>query len=352
MRTCWLWVALPVLMACGAAEEPARTASEPAESRSLLRLEELSFTDIDRLDRERTVFFLTFGNLEEHGPHLPVGSDFYLALGVRDGVVERLERAYPDYAFVAMPVVPLGEGGANDVAHEFDHVGTYGVRYRTLRDVAVDLGSAIARQGFRIILLIHSHGMPLHNLALSDAARFVSERYGVRMVNVTSLAYGEGFPSAELLEEHLGVGWEERVGVELHAGAAETSLNLHFRGDLVKPDYARYTLFFAADLAQFLRTHEGTQGWRGYWGDPSLASPDLGAALAEDLIARSYRIADRVLRGDNLSDLVAYPGALLDLPEAQSLMALLLQRYARQAREFQDWLSAGSGDAGSAPGVR
>ncbi|HEX9582418.1 MAG TPA: hypothetical protein VF970_15040 [Gemmatimonadales bacterium] len=52
-------------------------ASRPAGERdpSVLQLEELSYTDIDALDRERAVFVLTFGNLEEHGPHLPVGSD-------------------------------------------------------------------------------------------------------------------------------------------------------------------------------------------------------------------------------------------------------------------------------------
>ena len=52
----------------------------------VLKLEELTYTDIDRLDRNRTVFILTFGNLEEHGPHLPVGSDYFQAIAFRDGV--------------------------------------------------------------------------------------------------------------------------------------------------------------------------------------------------------------------------------------------------------------------------
>ena len=56
---CALAIVVAVVMAQGAGR--------------VLKLEELTYTDIDRLDRNRTVFVLTFGNLEEHGPHLPVG---------------------------------------------------------------------------------------------------------------------------------------------------------------------------------------------------------------------------------------------------------------------------------------
>lgn len=74
----------------------------------VLKLEELTFADVDRLDRARTIFLLTFGNLEEHGPHLPVGSDYFHAVGIRDGLITRLEQAHADYDFVIVPVVPLG----------------------------------------------------------------------------------------------------------------------------------------------------------------------------------------------------------------------------------------------------
>ena len=82
------------------------------------------------------------------------------------------------------------------------------------------LGSSIARQGFEKILLFHSHGAPLHNLAFSEAADFVSERHGVRMVNVSSRVFGTGFYSSEILAEFLGDDWEERIGFEGHAGVS------------------------------------------------------------------------------------------------------------------------------------
>jgi len=200
------------------------TGSAARQAEPVLKLEELTYTDIDQLDRSRTVFILTFGNLEEHGPHLPVGSDYFQATAFRDGVVERLVKAHRDYTFVIVPVVPLGEGGANDVAGQPEHVGTFSVRFETLRDVAIDLGSAIAQQGFRTILLVHFHGRPLHSVAFNDAAAYVSDRYSVRMVNLTSLVFGEqGLYSTSVMEKHLGKDWRERIGFESHAGAAETS---------------------------------------------------------------------------------------------------------------------------------
>lgn len=39
------------------------------------KLEELRWPQIDSLDRARTLFILPTGMIEEHGPHLPVGSD-------------------------------------------------------------------------------------------------------------------------------------------------------------------------------------------------------------------------------------------------------------------------------------
>ena len=49
----------------------------------VLRLEKLTFVEIDRLDRKKSIFFLTMGNLEQHGPHLPVGADYFQAIGIR-----------------------------------------------------------------------------------------------------------------------------------------------------------------------------------------------------------------------------------------------------------------------------
>lgn len=308
----------------------------------VLQLEELTWTDIASLDRQKTIWFLTFGNMEEHGPHLPVASDYFQALAVRDGLIERLRAKHPDYTFVLFPVIPLGEGGANDFALELDHPGTYAVRFETLRNVAIDIGSAIARKGFQHIFLIHGHGTPLHNVAFSEAAAFVSEKRGARMVNITSYVFGDGFYSDTVLERHLGQGWQQRIGFEGHAGAAESSANLAVRPGLVRPEYKELPPFVAADMEAFLSTYAHKEGWRGYWGAPSEASAALGRDLLADFVSRSERIAEMALAGEDLSQLPVYPQSLESLlatsAAAQVVGKNIEERYARDTAEIQEWL--------------
>lgn len=338
-----MWRMLMLALLLGAGSTPLAAAGR------VLKLEELTFTDIDRLDRQKSIVLLTFGNLEEHGPHLPVGSDYFQAIAVREGLVERLRRAHPDYDLVLVPIVPLGEGGANDVAFQFDHVGTFAVRFETLRAVALDLGASMARQGFRTVFLTHCHGSPLHNIAFTDAAAFVSEHYKVRMVNLTSLVFGEGFYSSKVMEKYLGKNWEAEIGFEGHAGAAETSANLSARGDLVKPDHTRLPMFKAKDMPEFLRTHERATGWKGYWGAPAKASKAMGKELIEDFADRSFRIAERALAGEDLSRLPVYPLSMPPMPEANVLLQKVGGRYAEQAAAIESWLRKREAAAGPRP---
>jgi creatinine amidohydrolase/Fe(II)-dependent formamide hydrolase-like protein len=64
----------------------------------VLNLENLTAPELDALDREATVFLLTFGNLEAHGPYLPVGSDLFLATGLRDRVVAEVRKGWQQQA--------------------------------------------------------------------------------------------------------------------------------------------------------------------------------------------------------------------------------------------------------------
>lgn len=286
------------------------TPETTTESRApILKLEELSFTDIDRLDRQKSVFVLAFGNLEEHGPHLPVGSDYFQVIGLRDGMLERLRRQDADHTFVLVPLVPLGEGGFNDLARQFDHVGTFGIRFETLRAVATDLGASIANMGFQHIWLLHFHGMPFHNIAFTQAAAYVTQRYNAHMVNLTSLIFGAGFYSSEVVTQHVGPDWETELGLTGHADMTETAANLYLRGDLVKPEYKTLPPLIVKDFEELGRLYQRTE-FQGYMGAPGRASAALGQDLINDLIERGVGFANRALAGEDLSGLPVFPDVL------------------------------------------
>jgi creatinine amidohydrolase len=342
MRSKWTILAL-VLFASFACTTPAQQreaegAEQPfSAGEGVLKLEELTYPEIEDLDREWSIFFLTFGNLEEHGPHIPIGSDYYQATAVRDQLIECLQAEHPDYEFVVVPVIPLGEGGANDLARQFEHIGTFAIRYSTLRDVTIDIAASIASKGFENIFLIHGHGSPFHNVAFNEAAAFVSERYDVSMVNITSLMFGEGFYSDAVVTRHLGDGWQEEIGITGHSGTAETSANLYLH-DLVKPVYWELEPFVVEELAGIFRIHERS-GWQGYWSDPSRASAEMGEDLINDFVERSLRIAEMALAGEDLSGLPVYPDDLPPMPGMDTWEREVVARYAAQQTEIEAWLA-------------
>jgi creatinine amidohydrolase/Fe(II)-dependent formamide hydrolase-like protein len=321
-------VVLVVASACG--QQESSDIDDPADPNvsSALKLEQLTYPQIDQLDRDKSIFILTFGNLEEHGPHIAIGADTYQAVAVRDGLVKRLQESHPDYSVVLVPVIPLGEGGANVLAHEFTHIGTYAVRYDTLRAVAIDMGAAIAANGFKHIFLIHHHGAPLHNIAFSEAAEFVSDRFDANMVNISSLVFGSGGFSGDVVTKHLGPGWQEEIGITGHSGVAETSTNLYLH-DFVDRIYKELKPFVVSDRPSLSKIHE-RDGWQGYWSDPSQATAALGKDLIDDFVERSHRIVSMALAGEDLSMLPVSPGVDVPVPE----------RYLARKAEIDAWLNS------------
>ena len=53
--------------------------SDSKQEMKVIQLEELNWKQIEDLDKEKTIFFIPISPLEEHGPHLPVGTDFLTA---------------------------------------------------------------------------------------------------------------------------------------------------------------------------------------------------------------------------------------------------------------------------------
>jgi hypothetical protein len=65
------------VIAASAAAGPRQSAMQRDPSATGSRVyepEELTWPQIDALDRERTLFILPMGMIEQHGPHLPVGA--------------------------------------------------------------------------------------------------------------------------------------------------------------------------------------------------------------------------------------------------------------------------------------
>jgi creatinine amidohydrolase len=256
-------------------------------ARVTVLIDEMTWPEVERaIAGGSTTAILACGATEQHGLHLPIGTDTYLGTAI----AERAARIAGN-ALVAPTLRP----GLSD--HHMSFAGSFTLRPETFVALLTDMCTSLARHGFRRIVLFPSHGgnMDMMKANLPWLARSLSDR-------------AELILSLRLLEDmrRMGEFLEER-GVSIgragaHAGYTETAMMLAYLPDLVRMDEAEPGLsdddFYRPDqvlrsqLASFLHGIHA-QSANGVLGDPTGAEPDVGErllqmaaeSLAEDVTA-------------------------------------------------------------------
>ena len=246
---------------------------------ALPRLLEMPWTEVDALDRDRTVCILPTGAVEAHGPHLPLGTDGIIAVAMAEAAAPLLRAR--DLLPLLLP--PLDYTAAPFAAA---FAGTLPVQPGTVTALVIDIARALAHHGFSTLALANAHLDPAHLGALHAAvSQLLAEQ--------TILAV---FPDLTRKPWALRLGDEFRSGA-CHAGRFEGSLVLARRPDLVRDDVRRELPPNPSSLSAAIR--DGKQsfaeagGPRAYFGDPAAASAGegeatiaaLGGILAEAVLA-------------------------------------------------------------------
>ena len=113
---------------------------------------------------------LPLGATEQHGPHLPAGTDFF--------TVDRLaqaaaERAATEIAITVAPALPFGSSD-----HHLIFGATLSLRTDTYYRVLNDLLRSLVTDGFHRIFLLNGHGgnHELAQLAARDIKRQIADK--------------------------------------------------------------------------------------------------------------------------------------------------------------------------------
>ena len=226
--------------------------------------QDLTSPDFGALDADRTVAVLPLCATEQHGPHLPTGTDTMIAQGLTGEVAGRFKG---DFDLVFLPALAIG---ASQEHARF--AGTISVSTPALIEQISAIGAQVAASGLKKLVLVSSHGGNV--AAMNAAALACREQHGLLAVTLTwsRLGLPEGVVDAD----------ERAIGI--HGGFVETSLMLHFRPDLVQMDKAADFASLQSDLAgrfEHLRAH-GPVGFGWLAGDlnPSGALGNAAAANA------------------------------------------------------------------------
>ena len=246
------------------------------------RLSEMTWPDVaEAVEAGATTVILPLGATEQHGPHLPLGTDTVRATALADLLAEKLPGS------LVAPALPFG---CSDEHWGFP--GLLGLDADTLARVVLDLARRLAGWGARRLMLLSAHGGngEALDLALKLLKRELPDLEVRTNDNLETIA-----PVV------LKVARQDGISVSalgLHAGEGETSEMLCLRPDLVRPRHAAPG--FTGDMEAIIDELRGN-GLRavttnGVLGDPAHASADRGAryldAIAEDLAATLRRGAD------------------------------------------------------------
>jgi len=209
------------------------------------------------------------GATEEHGPHLPLGTDTFQAADV----CRRLAEQRP--LFVA-PVIPYGVCRSTG-----DHPGTLSLTTETLKALIVDLVKSCYRQGLRQVVILSGHAGGTHNATLLDAGEcLLRELPELKIAVVAEYA----------LVKQEGKGLIVTAG-DCHAGEIETSRMLATRSDLVKGSAPAEQSTFP----EFILVRDKRCYWPGgVGGDPAQATAEKGRRLEELVVAALGRLVDEL----------------------------------------------------------
>ena len=262
------------------------------------RLDEMAWPDIEKSDREKTLIFFPVSPLEEHGPHLPIGTDFYGARDLAELAVDIICRREPEATCLLAPPLPIGASPMN-----VSFPGTLSVGGRTLSNLLYDLCASLAQHGFRHFFAVNHHLDSIHVKAIMEADKRLLADFSARLIDTCALSVftGMSVKMGQALKER-GIDHEK----EAHAETVETSFILHSYPDLIKGDWKSLPPVFV-DMEEQVKQgkfdFKEMGAVQGYIGSPSNADPEIGRLHLEDWAETIAEIAVRVFRGEPLPEM-------------------------------------------------
>ena len=256
----------------------------PADGTDSIHLAELTQPEAERQLRRGTAVLVT-GSVEQHGGHLPLGTDAYAALTVAERVARRIDA----------PVLPLSPVGV--APYHLPWPGSLSLRPETFINLLVDVCEGLSAAGVSRVIIVNWHEGNTPSIRLG--ADEVQRRLPLRVVVVEShIITNSLFPDEMEFT---------------HAGAMETAAVLAHRPDLVHLDRLRpgsdvdagnagHALFRRRDIFPVLRDFREVAA-EGWYGSPQKVTQER----AEEIF---QAVADYVVEGleSVLSALTAFDG--------------------------------------------
>ncbi len=233
---------------------------------------EIRWPEIGSAEPARWIAVLPLAATEQHGPHLPFGTDVMIA----QAYLARVRELLPDnIPATFLPLQPVGIS-----TEHIDYPGTLTLPTEVALEAWMALGESVARAGVKKLVMVTSHGG--NSAAMTLAAQDLRAHCGLLAVTTAWSRFGapEGlFPAEEL-----------RHGI--HGGAVETSIMLARHPKLVRAehiaDFSPSSMAMEKEYRLLSTQRPAPFAWQaqdlhpsGAAGDATLASAEKGERLLD-----------------------------------------------------------------------
>jgi creatinine amidohydrolase len=236
-------------------------------------IHELTSPEVADLLRATPAAVIPFGSIEQHGPHLPCGTDTMAAELVARDLAERLGALY--VPFCPYGVTPIHAG----------HPGTISLSRRTFEALASEICRELVEMGARCLILVNWH--ELNGPSLDAVATEIQDELEVRAYVAQacyvaqrvyaddggSLTHGGGIETMAVLAYDPRLAKLDRAGgARRPPGAAEADAGRR----------SREVYGFVTDVTEI-----SVEGW---YGDPEWATAarveTFPGAVVDEIVAR------------------------------------------------------------------
>lgn len=253
-----------------------------------IHFRELTSPQIQAAAEAGTLLLLPLGQTEEHGRHLPVGTDTIIAERVCEEAARRLAGSIPT---LVLPSVGYGYSG--QVMAKWP--GTFTLPTRLVTDLLVEACKSVICMGFAKIIIVNAHGHHQHLAVV--AAREIADSTGVEVaVLMPNSLIGKEFAALR----------KSTPGGACHGGEYETSLMMHLgyhvdlkladAGDALRTDSEFCSNDTFAGGKVFWSTWCRQSSRSGIYGDPTVASAETGRKVFEAIIDQMVKFCEEFHR--------------------------------------------------------
>jgi creatinine amidohydrolase len=228
-----------------------------------MKFYEMTSGQLEAIKHDQMVVLLPIAAIEQHGPHLPTGTDTIIC----EAVAAAVEQRQPD-SVLLLPTLWLGAS-----SHHLRFGATLTAELPTYITLLCEILQPLLLDGYRRVLLLNGHGGNIDPMKV--ALRQLQPEFPDTLLTAGCYWSPGDAEIVQLLE-----GGDKFVG---HACEFETSLIMHLRPELVDTDRMAHAgdwlpdqvqgMFVCRDMLQ--RTQAGATG------RADLASAEKGAALFE-----------------------------------------------------------------------